>query len=228
MDKELLKKLTRCHLFDGIALPELHKLLDQQSCRLRTYHEGAVVTFRGDAYEDLWIVLEGSLSAQLLDYQGKILKVETLSAVEPIATAILFAPERVLPVTLTAETHTSLCLIPRRMILRMMQANERFLLNYLEDSGLRLTVLAEKLRLIQFSTIREKIASYLLDLADKQSTESPSVPVSKETLAEIFGVSRPSLSREFSHLVEEGIISQEGRQINIMNRKELEEILEFC
>jgi len=228
MDKELLKKLTRCHLFDGIDLPELQTLIDPHGCRLRTYHEGAMVAFRGDEYNDLWIVLEGSLSAQLLDYKGKVLKVETLSPVEPIATAILFAPERVLPVTLTAETDTTLCLIPRRMILRMMQANEHFLLNYLEDSGLRLTVLAEKLRLIQFSTIREKIASYLLDLADKQSTESPSVPVSKETLAEIFGVSRPSLSREFSRMVDEGILDQEGRRIHILHRKELEEILEFC
>jgi CRP-like cAMP-binding protein len=113
------------------------------------------------------------------------------------------------------------------MVLRMMQASERFLLNYLQDSGLRLTVLAEKLRLIQFSTIREKIASYLLDLADKQFTDSPSVSVSREALAEIFGVSRPSLSREFSRMIDEGILSQEGRRIHILHRKELEAILEF-
>lgn len=227
MTEELLKKLTRCHLFEGIDLPQLRKLLDSQGCRLRTYHKDAVVAFRGDEYEDLWIILDGSLSAQLLDYRGKVLKVETLSPGEPIATAILFAPERVLPVTLTAEADTSLCLIPRRMVLRMMQASERFLLNYLQDSGLRLTVLAEKLRLIQFSTIREKIASYLLDLADKQFTDSPSESVSREALAEIFGVSRPSLSREFSRMVDEGILNQEGRRIHILNRKELEEILEF-
>jgi len=226
MKSELLDRLSRCHLFDGIPRSELRVLVEPRSCEIHEYRRGSIAGFRGDEYKDLWIILKGSLSAEFQDYKGRILTVETLSPVEPIATAVLFAPETILPVTLTADSDTILCKIPRMYILRMMQSSERFLLNYLQDSGLRLTVLAEKLRLIQFSTIREKIAGYLLELADKQGSESPVIPVSRETLSKIFGVSRPSLSREFSRLDEEGTIKQDGRHIFISSRESLEEILE--
>jgi len=225
MKEEILHKISRCHLFEGLSRSELEALIRPESCRIREYHRNAVIAFRGDRYEDVWIILKGNITAQFEDYSGKVLKVETLSPTDPVASAILFAPDPVLPVTLTAAEEVELCVISRREVLAMMQRNSRFLLNYLQDSGLRLSVLAEKLRLIQFATIREKIASYILDLADKQSTDSPEIPVTRETLAEIFGVSRPSLSREFSHLSDEGCLRPEGRLVHILRREDLEEIL---
>lgn len=226
MDIEHIPQLMSCHLFEGITRQEIRELLEPRRCQLKEYHEGAMVAFRGDSYTSLWIVLQGRLAAEFQDYRGRVLRVESLSEGDPIAAAILFAPETNFPVTLIAETDVRLCVIPRREVLRIMQTSEQFLLNYLRDNGSKIAFLAEKLRLVQFSTIREKIASYLLDLAEKQATDSPVLSISKEELSEIFGVSRPSLSREFSRLVEEEIISRDGRQVHIMQRETLETILD--
>lgn len=225
MEENDLNRLRGCRLFEGVDEAVLTDLLESRKCRLERYHAGAVVAFRGDEYLDLYIILEGTLSAEFQDYSGKILKVETLNPLEPIATAVLFSPDHVLPVSLIAETDVRLCSIPRTAVLTLMQGNLHFLENFLGDAGRRLTILAEKLRLIQFSTIREKIASYLLDQADKQGTDSIDLPVSKEALSEIFGVSRPSLSREFSRLYDEGVLSSEGKHIHILARETLEGVL---
>lgn len=225
MKNDFLEKLEKCPLFAGVDLSLFESLISPGNCNRLLYHKGAMVAFRGDEYASLWVIMSGKLSAEFQDYNGKILKVENIQAPDPVATAVLFSPDRLLPVNLTALEDTEICSIPQRYVLEMMQRDRVFLLNYLNDSGMRLTILAEKLRLVQFSTIREKISSYLLDLADKQSSDSPILSISRETLAEIFGVSRPSLSREFSNMAEEGLFIPEGRQIHLIDRKGLEEIL---
>lgn len=225
MKNDILEKLEKCPLFAGADLGIFESLVRPGNCSRLLFHTGAMAAFRGDEYASLWVVLSGTLSAEFQNYSGKILKVENIQAPDPVATAVLFSPDRLLPVNLTVQEDTEICSIPRRYVLDMMQRDRTFLLNYLNDAGMRLTVLAEKLRLVQFSTIREKIAGYLLDLADKQSTDSPLLNISRETLAEIFGVSRPSLSREFSAMVEEGFFVLEGHRIHLIDRKRLEAIL---
>ena len=220
-----LTALKNCHLFDKMPGDKVERLFLEGGCHLHTHNRGSIIAFRGDAYSDLWIIVEGRIAAEFQDYSGKVLKVETLKESEAVATSILFAPENVLPVTLTAETEVHICNIPRPRVIKLLQQEEQFLTNFLQDNGLRLSILAEKLRLVQFSSIKEKIASYLLDQADKQGTDSPKLSVTKETLAEIFGVTRPSLSREFSRLCSEQVLSQEGRQIHILKRGALETIL---
>jgi CRP-like cAMP-binding protein len=225
MTRELLEKLEKCPLFAEVDFRLLEKLSRPGVCTRLLFHTGAMAAFRGDEYLNLWVLVRGKLSAEFRDYNGRVLKVENIQAPESVASAVLFSPDRQLPVNLLALEDTEICSIPRRHVLEMMQKDQAFLLNYLKDSGLRLTVLAEKLRLLHFSTIREKIASYLLDLADKQSTDSPILSISRETLSEIFGVSRPSLSREFSHMAGEGFFLQEGRQVHLLDRRGLEDIL---
>ncbi len=226
MQREHIDALLKCHLFKDVEAESIEKLYKGRACKVHSYNKGALIAFRGDIYTDLWIILDGALAAEFQDYRGKVLKVESLKARESVASSILFAPENILPVTLTAETDVLICCIPRDQVIRLLQNDRQFLINFLEDNGLRLSILAEKLKLVQFSSIKEKIASYLLDQADKQGTDSPFISITKETMAEIFGVTRPSLSREFSHLTTDRIIRQEGSRLHILDRSELESVLE--
>ncbi len=226
MEMNVYATLALCPLFKGIPEREIRGIVHEKNCSIRRYHSGSIVAFRGDRYEELWIVVEGRLRAEFQSHRGKVLKVETLNAKELVASSVLFAPSNFLPVTLTSEEEVKICVIPKREVLRMLQTDSRVLLNYLEDTGSRLSLLAEKLNMLQFSTIREKIAHYLLDEAEKQGSESVKLPLSKEALSEVFGVTRPALSREFSHLCEMGFIQQEGAVIHILDRVELLELIE--
>jgi CRP-like cAMP-binding protein len=219
------ESLCKADLFRGIRTQELKTLLRQHGGTVHSYHRGAIIAFRGDRYDRLMLVLEGEVSAQFQDYQGRVLKVETLRSAEILASAVLFSSEPFLPVNVHAATDVRLFSLPRKEVLRLCQEEERILTNLLEDHGNKLTVLAEKLRLIQFASIREKIASYLLDRAEALGTGIVELKVSKEQLAELFGVTRPSLSREFSHLCNEGVLCQSGRSVQILDRQALEEIL---
>jgi len=225
-EKEILHHLKKCTLFDAVKQNEIAGVLASAGCIARSYGPGAIVAFRGDHYDKLLVILSGSVIAEFQDYQGKVLKVETLRQGEAIATAVLFSPDNYLPVTLTTDAETTIFEIPRNCILELMKTSSAFMEQMLYDIGNRLTILAEKLYLIQFSTIKQKLAVYFLDQSNKQGTESPVLMVTKETLAEIFGVARPSLSRCFSELTNEVVLAQEGRIIHILERDALEKMAE--
>ncbi|MFO7849593.1 MAG: Crp/Fnr family transcriptional regulator [Spirochaetia bacterium] len=226
MESSVYEALVNCSLFKGLSKEEISELIGRHNCTVRRHNRGSIVAFRGDRYSELWIITEGRLRAEFQNYRGKVLKVESLEPHEIVASSVLFAPHNYLPVTLVAEEETKVCIIRKKNVLELLRADSRVLLNYLEDTGFRLSILAEKLNMLQFSTIREKIAHYLLDEADKQGTDSPRLSLSKEALSEVFGVTRPSLSREFSRLCDEGTLQREGAVVHILNREELLELIE--
>jgi CRP-like cAMP-binding protein len=79
------------------------------------------------------------------------------------------------------------------------------------------TRLSDKLYFLSFKTIRQKIANYLLKLPAKEGVVT--LDRSQNSLAEYFGVTRPSLSRELANMQEEGLIEMERKTIRILNLK---------
>ena len=226
MNEKTVQRLLECRLFRGFKKPELELLLEGAMINHRLYSSDRLVMFRGDSVDSLMILLEGRLQAQIQGVNGKVLRVEVLKPLEPVASGILFAQDNRLPVNLYAETDVELLLIPLDVVLKLCSANQDFLLYFLTDMGDKITVLAEKIRLFQFNTIRQKIAGYLLGLSGRRHINPVKLLYSKEVLSEIMGVTRPSLSREFSNLASEGIIETKGKTVRIIDRGRLEELLE--
>jgi CRP-like cAMP-binding protein len=225
LEIEYITALTKSSLFKGVKAAEISELFQGQHVFVKRYSKGALVAFRGDIYENFFIILKGSVSTEFHDYSGRTLKVESITASEPVAAALVFAEDNSLPVDISAETETEILCLPKKTVLHLLQSSEKVLMNYLGDAGHKIQLLAEKLRLIRFKTIRQKISSHLLNLSCKQGSESVELKISKEILAELFGVARPALSREFSAMNDEGLIKQEGKFIHIIDKKGLESIL---
>ena len=193
--------------------------------KTKHYAKGTIVFFQGQEYKDLAVILEGEINAEIQDYNGKVLQVETLKAPDPLATAILFSPDNTLPVTAVAKTEVKILLVPKPAILRLCTMSEAFLDKLLLDMGGRLTLLAQKLRFLQFGTIRRKIAGFLLDEMRKQRSATLTIPYTKEILAELFGVTRPAFSRVFAELREKKILRQEGKTVTVLKAQELKDLL---
>jgi len=70
---------------------------------------------------------------------------------------------------------------------------------------------------MQMSTIGKKLCSYIWEQYNIQAKDQISLPYSIQSLSELFGVSRPSLSRSLSLLVSEGLILRERKQIKIID-----------
>jgi len=72
-------------------------------------------------------------------------------------------------------------------------------------------------------TIRQSIFTYLNKQYQLQSSRTIRMTMSKKSLAEMFGVSRTSLSRELQKMAAEGLITFDAKKIEILDSQILEE-----
>jgi len=217
--------LAGCFLFEGIPVSEIDGLLDKIPYTVKQYHRGAIIAFQGDQYDHLMIILSGEADAHIQSGNGKTIRIESLKSPDPIASGILFADNNYLPVTVTAVTDVSLIVFRRETVLFLCRQYREFLFAYMRDMGDKIVFLADKIRHLTFNTIRQKTAAFLLDQRIRQRLDSITLPYTKEVIAELFGVTRPALSRVFGDFVEEGVIKQEGRLVHIIQPEKLKETL---
>jgi len=225
MDRSTLSALSRCAAFDALDGETLLKTVQAVSHQVKRYGRKAIIHFQGDAYDALIVLLRGEIDAVMQDYDGKTLRIETMRGPELLAPGVLFAEDNALPVTLTAKSDVEVLVFPKSSVIRMGTRSPEFLLSFLRDSGNRIVFLAGKLSFSQFTTLRQKAASYLLDCVRKQRTETVALEHSKEALAELFGATRPSVSRAFSGLRDDGLIQLDGRTVYILSMGGLKKVV---
>lgn len=184
-----------------------------------------MVVQAGDEVHFQKIVLTGSVKGEMVDFTGKVIKIEDISASGPLAAAFLFGNQNRYPVNIITHEATEILSIPRDGFLRMMQENERVLENFLHAVSSRGQFLSGKIRFLSFTTIKGKIAHYMLDLSARQGSDKVMLPHSQSQLAELFGVTRPSIGRAMGELNHAGLIRTEGKQVSILRKQELMSLL---
>lgn len=226
MDYMVNSLILECPLFRNARRDELTPILNQMQLQPRSFEKGRLVALRGDRVEGLKLLLRGSLSAEIPSPSGKVLKVETLTAPCTVAGPLAFAAENYLPVQLTGLEDGLLLSIPEKQSLVLLSSQPEILKAYLGDCGNKINFLSEKIRLFQFHSLSQKIAHYLLGLVEKQKSSQIRLPMTMETLSDLFGVARPSLSRSLGNLVDQGTLERRGKEFFIPDLEGLREMLE--
>lgn len=67
-------------------------------------------------------------------------------------------------------------------------------------------------------SVREKVCLYLNEQSRQQKSNNILLPLSRQALAEHFGIQKYSLLRCLNELKKEGIIRVEGRHIQILSQ----------
>ena len=80
--------------------------------------------------------------------------------------------------------------------------------------------MTKKLHLLSSASLKEKLAIYFLENADREGRVA--MDMNRENFADFLGVARPSLSRELMNMQKEGLIGVEKDRVTINNREALE------
>ncbi|MFW6257754.1 MAG: Crp/Fnr family transcriptional regulator [Prolixibacteraceae bacterium] len=201
---------------------EVEALFTKVVFQVRSYAKGEVIASGGEECKSLQIVLKGCVKGEMIDYSGRVLKIEDIASPRPLAVAFLFGKNNRFPVTVSATEYSELLVLPKSSVVTLMQVSETFLTNFLNTISNRAQFISEKLRFLSFKTIKGKLGHYLMEL-DQQQGQNGNVVLIKtqEELAELFGVARPSLSRTLRELHNEEIIFASGRKVQILDKKAL-------
>jgi len=216
--------LASCPLFSGLEPTNLSASLAAIPHSLVSFRADTVVLLAGCRYSALHVLIEGEAFAEMTSEEGKVVRVESFKAVEALASAILFSDSQTLPVSVIAKSDCRLVSIPKEGFMELCMRHKPILEALLKDIGGRLDMLTHKLKAAQFVTLREKIADWILRRRDLSGSDGIRMEATRERMAELFGVARPSLSREFGVLVKSGLIELKGREIRVRNVKGLRSI----
>ena len=216
--------LQQCPVFKGISEKQTQVLLSKIHFQIKNYKKDEIVAFAGDEVKNLYILLSGSVKGEMIDYSGKTIKIEDIEAPKPLAAAFLFGKENRYPVTVTANNLVKMLAVPVHEFLKLLQLDAQILKNYLNSITTRTQFLSQKLHFLSFKTIKEKVAHYLLTRAG-DSFHSVELKNTQQQLADLFGVTRPSLARVFSEMQKEQIIRMERKTVTILNREALNNLL---
>lgn len=220
-----IEALQSNYIFKGISGEIISKIIREVQYQVKTFHNGQLIASNGETYNNLYIIVQGSIVGEITDFEGKVIRLEELKAPEIIASLFIFGDDNTLPLDIisTSETHT--LIIPRRDLMKIFTQHEQVMQNYLNIIANRAQLLSKKMKLLGLSNIRGKIAHFLLEQMKIEGDTDFIIKKNQIDLADMFGVSRPSLTRVLREMNNEGIIKAVGKHITIINKKALSEFL---
>lgn len=213
-----------CPIFRGINEKEAEDLLKKIHFQIKSYSKDEIVVVAGEPVLNLHIIISGSVRGEMIDYSGKTIKIEDIEAPKPLATAFLFGQENKFPVTVTANIDTKILTMPVAEFLKMLQLNTPILKNYLNSISSRAQFLSQKLHFLSFKTIKGKVSHFLLQKAGDKF-HSIELKNTQQQLADLFGVTRPSLARVFGEMQKEGLLKVENKTVTLLDKKALNELI---
>ena len=222
----MIPALVNNPLFREITPERLFADLEEISFHTRSYKKGEILAQQGAVCNRLVILTKGSVRGEMIDYSGRLIKVEDIAAPRAIAPLFLFGEENRYPVEVTANEPTEVIELPKSSVLSLFRKNEQFLENYMNLSANYARTLSDKLFFMSFKTIRQKLASYLLRLYKQQQQTHITLDRSQQELSDYFGVPRPSLARELAHMQEDGLLIADRKHITILQKEELVRLIQ--
>jgi len=214
--------LISCPICKHIPVNEREDFLHNLKIKTKHFKKGDWVAQQGDLVNALYILLKGSVKTEMVSESGIVLNIETIHTPNPLAPAFLFSEINQFPVDIIALDDCEVILISKDSITKQLACNETFLKEFMALTSNRAYFLSERLKFLSTKTIKGKIARYVLARSKNMIF---TLDMTRTAMAEYFGVTRPSLSRSLSEMIDEDIISLKGKNGKIVNLQKLKRLI---
>lgn len=216
MDRQTAALLHRCQLFSSLSPEWIAKNLQTNDFILRQYGKGAIIHLQNERCHTLDVVLDGKAVVHRIDDQGRILTISSFSPGDDFGGNLIFARVNQYPMTISASDFARILHIKRDFILQACGESEAFLKAFLGSVSDKIQILTGKLQQVAMKTIREQILDFLRFEIEKQQCRTIHLPFSKTELAQRFGISRTSLSRELQKMRDDKLIAFDRNTITLL------------
>ena len=111
--------LQSSYIFKDLKSEEIGEIIKKVHHQVKTYKKDELIASSGDVCNSLRIIVKGAAVGEMMDFQGKSLRIEELQAPDTIASAFLFGDDNTLPVDVIAVEETKILFIPRQDLMEL-------------------------------------------------------------------------------------------------------------
>jgi len=212
--------LSEAPLFKGLTATRIEAILSEVPFRVRKFKTGSMLAQSGEPVNSILIVILGIVKGEMVDYAGRVIKIEDIPAPGAIAAAFLFGNRNMFPVNVISVTDGELLSIEKPEFLKLLMSNDTILVNFLNMISNRSQFLSEKIKFLNFKTIKGKLAHYILQKSGREKVFLK-LGMTQNDIADFFGVARPSVARALREMEDEGYIKARGKNIQILDKEKL-------
>jgi CRP/FNR family transcriptional regulator, cyclic AMP receptor protein len=211
--------LASVPMFSGLQRDELLKFAELT--RERTYPKGSVILFQGDPGDSLYVLRQGRAKVVLIGEDGREV---ILGVLEPGAHfgELALIDDQPRSAHVIAMEDSQLLILRREDFRRRVEANPSVAWALLMELSRRLRRADQKIGGLVLLDVPGRISRLLLDLSSESSNGMIEKPLTHQTIAQMIGASRETVSRAMKDFQEEGLIRVERRRIAVANRDALE------
>ncbi len=225
---DIAATLKKVQIFAGLTDPQLSYLAERAVAK--RYAANELVFAETEPCTGLWIVSSGSIRIFKTAANGR----EQVLGVEGPGSSVAELPVfdgGSYPASVSAVSESVLVFVAKKDFHALVLQHPEVALKVLKVVGGRLRRLVGIIEELSFTTVRHRLAAYILRLAKTAGKMTPqgielSLPGNQQELASHIGTVRELVSRNISRLQAEGIVRTDGKQFFVTNLKSLERIVE--
>ena len=204
------KKLAEAPIFRGLSEGFLENFIGRTPNALREFGIGDFIALQGTACQSLYLLYSGRVRTNMVNEEGKQVTIEEIEAPRLLAPAFIFATDNRFPVNITTLTNCEVLVLNRTDFVDLMHREKIVMQNFLRIISDRSIFLSRKLNAFALQDLKTRLLAYLREHEN---------PRSRQEIADILGVARPSLARVLSELADEGYLRIEKRKITVVQHK---------
>ena len=221
MEKNTLKALQQCPLFEGFTAKDIEQMMDNIPYRLVRFEKKELFLSAGTPCKYADIVVTGEVIARMEGPSGKYMQITSKPVGSLLASAFIFGKNNIIPVNMIASKPTTILRMTPNSMQVLLNIDERFRFNFIQLLSAFCDNLARKVRMLTLHTVREKVAIFLIEQARLNNSDNIILQKSRQEIAESFAIQKFSLQRCLKEFAAENIIQLNGKQITILNKNKL-------
>jgi CRP/FNR family transcriptional regulator, cyclic AMP receptor protein len=216
---QIVDFLATVPILGGLSREELERFADLT--REKDYPKGSVILFEDDPGDSLYLVREGRVKVVLVGEDGREVILGVLGVGEHFGELSLI-DDQPRSAHVIAMEDSQLLVLRREDFRKRVEASPAVAWALLTELSRRLRRADGKIGGLVLLDVPGRIARLLLDFAAESSGDQIEKPLTHQTIAQMIGASRETVSRSMRDFQDAGWIAVERRKIRIADRAALE------
>jgi CRP-like cAMP-binding protein len=105
--------IMKSPLFRGMTPEDVISAVSSTPYRIRRFKTGSMISMSGEPVNSFMMVTEGAVKGEMVDFSGRVIKIEEIPASGALASAFIFGSRNRFPVNVVAISDTKLLTIDK-------------------------------------------------------------------------------------------------------------------
>ena len=212
--------LRQISIFKNLSDQDLELIKEKNIIEEKIYQKESHIFRVGDLSDSIYYLIEGSIIVYKIDPNGKRFIIKKIQKPGIFGEVYSYLKE---PFDFSAQAEVpSKILVIHDFESIFTYGSKEFLKSYIDMLSKKCLELSRTNQITSQASLRQKIAKYLLL---NQENSLVKIDLSREEWADILSTTRPSLSRELSNMVDDGLIDIRDKTIEIVNLSQMADII---